>query len=68
MVQTKVDQSTPHHVLHNELEDLKSIVHNCFESLCKSLGRQIDAIRDEANMLTKAAISKEAPLQPFVKQ
>ena len=67
MVQQKVDQSTPHHVLHRELDDLKSIVYNSFEQLGKSLGRQIDAIRDEANQLTKAVISKEQHQMPFVK-
>ena len=67
MVTRKVDQSTPHHLLHLEMDDLKSIVHNSFEQLSKSIGRQIDSIRDEANNLTKAAISKENPLVPFVK-
>ena len=30
MVQRKVDQSTPHHVLYKELDDLKTIVSNSF--------------------------------------
>lgn len=31
MIQKKVDQSTPHHVLYRELDDLKMIVSNCFD-------------------------------------
>ena len=31
MIQKKVDQSTPHHVLYRELDDLKMIVGNCFD-------------------------------------
>ena len=31
MIQRKVDQSTPHHVLHRELDDLKMIIANCFD-------------------------------------
>jgi len=39
MIQQKVDQSTPHHVLYRELDDLKMIVSNCFDQLSRSLGR-----------------------------
>ena len=39
MIQRKVDQSTPHHVLYRELDDLKMIVSNCFDQLSRSLGR-----------------------------
>ncbi len=42
MIQKKVDQSTPHHVLYRELDDLKMIVGNCFDQLSKSLARQIE--------------------------
>ena len=31
MIQKKVDQSTPHHVIYRELDDLKVIVVNCFD-------------------------------------
>ena len=39
MIQTKVDQSTPHNVLYRELDDLKLIVEQCFDHLSKSFGR-----------------------------
>ena len=39
MIQKKVDQSTPHHVIYRELDDLKMIISNCFDQLGKSLGR-----------------------------
>ena len=39
MVQKKVDQSTPHHILYRELDDLKLIVEQCFDHLGKSFGR-----------------------------
>lgn len=39
MIQTKVDQSTPHNVLYRELDDLKLIVEQCFDHLGKSFGR-----------------------------
>ena len=39
IIQKKVDQSTPHHVLYRELDDLKMIVSNCFDQLSKSIGR-----------------------------
>ena len=42
MLQKKVDQQTPHHVLYRELDDLKMIVSNCFDQLGKSVGRQIE--------------------------
>ena len=49
IIQKKVDQSTPHHVLYRELDDLKMIVSNCFDQLSKSIGRQIEQVKLEAN-------------------
>ena len=60
MIQKKVDQSTPHHVLHRELDDLKMIVANCFDQLSKSLGRQIDIARQEAAQFSKVALQEHA--------
>ena len=53
IIQKKVDQSTPHHVLYRELDDLKMIVSNCFDQLSKSVGRQIEQVKAEANQLSK---------------
>lgn len=42
MVQKKVDQSTPHHILYRELDDLKMIINNSFTQLNKSFSRQLE--------------------------
>ena len=56
MIQKKVDQSTPHHVLFRELDDLKMIVSNCMDQLSKSLGRQIELAKNEAVQFHKVAL------------
>jgi len=53
IIQKKVDQSTPHHVLYRELDDLKMIVANCFDQLSKSIGRQIEQVKTEAQQNSK---------------
>lgn len=62
MIQKKVDQSTPHHVLFRELDDLKMIVSNCFVQLSRSLGRQIEVARQEASKMQKIALDDHAGL------
>ena len=56
MIQKKVDQQSPHSMIFRELEDLSMIVANCFDQLGKSLGRQIEQVKNEATQFAKIAI------------
>ena len=67
MVQQKVDQSTPHHVLYRELDDLKMIVSNCFDQLSRSLGRQIEIAKAEASQLQRIALENQSGMNPHAK-
>ena len=67
MIQRKVDQSTPHHVLYRELDDLKMIVSNCFDQLSRSLGRQIEIAKNEATQLQRVALENMSGLSPQAK-
>ena len=60
-----MDQSTPHHVLYRELDDLKMIVANCFDQLSKSLGRQIEIAKQEATQMQKIAMQADQAAASF---
>ena len=59
MVQKKVDQSTPHHILYRELDDLKTIVSNSFTQMGRSFSRQLDLVKAEAAQYGKVAAGKD---------
>ena len=58
MVQKKVDQSTPHHILYRELDDLKMIINNSFTQLNKSFSRQLEQVKETAEQFNKVATGK----------
>lgn len=59
MVQQRVDQSSPHHVIFQELDDLKVMIGNSFEQMQRSFVRHLDSVKDEATQFSKAVLSKE---------
>ena len=63
MVQKKVDQSTPHHILYRELDDLKIIVNNSFTQLNKSFTRQLEQVHQEAGQFNKLAGGKDTMMK-----
>ena len=67
MVQQRVDQSSPHHVIFQELDDLKVMIGNSFEQMHRSFVRHLDSVKDEATQFSKAILSKEQLNASFVK-
>ena len=59
MVQRKVDQSTPHHILYRELDDLKAIVSNSFTQMGRSFSRQLELVKAEAQQYGRVAAGKD---------
>ena len=52
-------------MLYRELDDLKMIVANCFDQLSKSLGRQIEIVKQEATQMQKIAMQADQAAASF---